>query len=175
MTQNVPSLLTQDGCAALQMASACLLLLAALHDFAFRTVPNWLSCLILTTGLILHTLDGHLLYSLGSVALLFVAAFVCWRCNVMGGGDVKLLAAAASLLPVGTRFNFVLLVAVAGGILALLYLILQRVIRTTSRQQRPSDIIRRVLKAERWRIARRGPIPYASAIAAGALCMILRG
>ncbi len=171
MTQNVPAVVAQS---TLFVAASCLLLAAALHDFAFRTVPNWLSCALLGIGLLIHSLDRHLLYSVGSVVILFVAAALCWRRGLMGGGDVKLLAAASSVLPVGGRFDFVLLVALAGGVLAMLYLILQRIIRTTS-HRKPTRIVGRILRAERWRIARRAPLPYASAIATGALCMIIIG
>ena len=92
----------------------------------------------------------------------------------MGGGDVKLLAASAALLPVGGRIEFSLWVAICGGVLAVLYLGLQRVIRTPSKAK-PQSLVGRIVKAERWRIARRGPLPYASAIAAGALVIVLGG
>jgi prepilin peptidase CpaA len=151
--------------------AACILVISALHDLAFRTVPNWASGVLLAAGVTRHILDHQLLYSLASVAILFVAAALCWRRGLMGGGDVKLLATAGSLLPAGTRFDYILLVALAGGVLALLYLVLQSLIRTTS-HRKPSGLIGRIVKAERWRIARRGPLPYASAIAAGALCTL---
>lgn len=174
MTQNVPIVIAQDANLILFAVVAGLLMAAAFHDLAFRTVPNWLSGVLLGLGLVKHTAQDGLPYSVGSVALIFILASFCWRRGLMGGGDVKLLSASASLVPVGGRLDFILFVAIAGGVLATIYLVLQRIISTPSRTQ-PSGIVGRVLKAERWRIARRGPLPYASAIAVGALCMISRG
>ena len=37
-----------------------------------------------------------------------------------------------------------------------------------------AKLIPRILRAERWRIRRHGPLPYASAIAAGAVFTLFR-
>ena len=174
MEQNVPVLIPSAALLVFYVAATILLVAAALHDLAFRTVPNWLSVAVLGIGVVRAGFDHRLLYSLTSAALLFIAAALCWRRGLMGGGDVKLLAASAALLPVGGWGEFLLLVALCGGVLAVIYLVLQHLIRTPSRA-RPWSLLGRVLKAERWRVARRGPLPYASAIAAGALLTVFGG
>lgn len=170
----MPTLLPYAAQVVFYSAATCLLVLAALHDLAFRTVPNWVSVAVFAMGIVAAVCDDHLLYSLGSAVILFVAAALCWRRGLMGGGDVKLLAASAALLPIGNRIEFILLVALCGGLVALVYLVLQRVIRTPSKA-RPQGLLGRILKAERWRVARRGSLPYASAIAAGALLIVFGG
>ena len=174
MEQNVPVLLPFAAMIVFYVAATVLLITAALHDLAFRTVPNWLSATVFGVGVVAAGFDHRLLYSLTSAVVLFVGAALCWRRGLMGGGDVKLLAASAALLPVGSWGEFLLLVALCGGFLALIYLVLQRLIRTPSRAK-PWSFLGRILKAERWRVARRGPLPYASAIAAGALLTVFGG
>ncbi len=95
----------------------------------------------------------------------------------MGGGDVKLLAAAALLLPPRLVPGYVLAVALAGGVLGLLYLGLGALLRRRAPRatpRRPATLLRRALRAEAWRIRRRGPLPYGCAIAAGALFAVLQ-
>lgn len=174
MEQYVPILLPYAVQAAFCVAAASLLVAAALHDVAFRTVPNWLSAAVLGIGVAAAVFNRHLLYSLASAAILFAVAALCWRRGLMGGGDVKLLAASGALLPIGGRIEFLLSVAICGGLLAVVYLILQRIIRTPSKAK-PRSLLGRILRAERWRLARRGPLPYASAIAAGALLIVFGG
>jgi prepilin peptidase CpaA len=85
----------------------------------------------------------------------------------MGGGDVKLLGAAALLVPPATVPHMLALVAFAGGILALIYLV-GRAVAPRPAGRRPHMLPLRILRAECWRIRRGGPLPYACAIAAGA-------
>src|SRR6202043_1185329 len=104
------------------------LLFAAAHDVAVRTVPNLVSLIVAIAGLGLNTFDGRLLQALFGGGLVFVAAWFCWRKNWIGGGDVKLLAACAFLVPPASLPEFMLSTAIAGGVLALLYLALARLL-----------------------------------------------
>ncbi len=86
----------------------------------------------------------------------------------MGGGDVKLLGAAALGVPAGSVLTFVAAVAITGGLLAAIYLAARRFI-SFPRSLRPTPLFARAVRVERWRMRRGGPLPYACAIAAGAL------
>jgi prepilin peptidase CpaA len=151
-----------------------LLLLAAAQDIQARLIPNWVSLALGLAGLSLRVASGELGLGLGVALAVFAVAFLAWRIGLMGGADVKLLAAAALLVPPSEVPALVLLIALWGGVLAILYLTLRPLLRLARSQvARPAGRLRRVLRAEAWRIRRGGPLPYAVAIAAGATQAIL--
>jgi prepilin peptidase CpaA len=150
-----------------------LLLAAGLHDAAARTIPNWIPLNLAVAGLVLRVQQGNVLTGIGIAALLLTILGVLWRHGFIGGGDMKLISAVALVLPPSGDFNFVLFMAVAGGMLALIYLALSFVVRRPSPGPR-HGLLARVLKAEAWRMSRRGPLPYALAIAAGALPIFIK-
>lgn len=157
---------------ALDGAAALLLLLAAFHDLGFRTVPNWVSAGIALDGLALRALHGGLPASCATALAMFILAAICWRHGWLGGGDVKLLGAAVLVFPASRALDFVLLTAIMGGVLALLYLALGRIVTAPAAGIRPGGALARVARAERWRIARGGPLPYAAAIASAGLLLL---
>jgi len=167
-----------------------LLLYAALHDLAARTVPNWLPLCMLALGIVARLMDHTLETGLIIAAATFAVLFAIWVLGYMGGGDVKLWAATALLIPPQLRpeLNFFLLVFVLGGLLGLIYLAMWPLLRRRLVRRRraalagvpmpmppapPRGLLRRALRAEAWRIGRRGPLPYACAIAAGAIMSLL--
>jgi prepilin peptidase CpaA len=168
MLHDPPSLLS----IALIVLCASALLVASLHDLVARTVPNWLAASIAMCGLGLRASDGNLRTGLLAATIVFICAALCWRRGLMGGGDVKLLAATALAVPPAAVLSFVAAVALAGGVLALLYLAGRRLVGKPS-APRPQNLFARVLRVEHWRISRGGPLPYACAIAAGGLFILL--
>lgn len=148
------------------------LLAAALHDLAARTIPNALCLAVAVAGLLLRTLVGDLPAGLLAAAAVFLLALLAWRCGAMGGGDVKLLAACALLPPPAAVPGLVLAVALAGGLLALVYLALGRLLPRPGAARR-AGLPGRALRAEAWRIRRGGPLPYAVAIALGTFFTLL--
>jgi prepilin peptidase CpaA len=155
--------------------AAVVLLSAVLHDVAFRTVPNWIPVVLLTAGIAIQETNGTLFTGLTAGLLIFLGAAFCWRRGWLGGGDVKLLAAAAVLVPPALAVNLLFDVALSGGGLALLYLGLARMLTPPSGAPRPPGLLRRICRAERYRICRRASLPYASAIAAGAFLVLFKG
>lgn len=161
---------------AIYMSGAVVALLAsaALRDFATRSVPNWIAAAISLIGLSLHFLSGHPLFAILTGTLVLAAALIPWHFGLLGGADVKLLAASAIAIPSGSLGNLLLAIALAGGVLAILYLALSYLIPRPTPGRR-TGLFRRVLKAEAWRIHRRGPLPYAAAIAAGTIVTLFPG
>jgi prepilin peptidase CpaA len=151
------------------------LLYAALHDVAFRTIPNWISVVLFLSGLLIRIRGGTLVPGLIAGLVIFLGAAFCWRRGWMGGGDVKLLASAAVLVPPALSACLLVDVALSGGILAVFYLALAQLVTRPSCPPRPLGLLRRICRAERYRVSRRGPLPYGSAIAAGALIALFRG
>ena len=164
------------------LLAAGLLVYAALHDIAARTVPNWLPAALLVLGLALRLRDHTLLSALAVAAGTFVLLLGPWIAGAMGGGDVKLWAATVLLIPplLPQELGFFLRVFIVGGVLAAVYLMLCQVLRrpqvalaAPGGGLRSGGLAARVLRVERWRIGRRAPLPYACAIAGGALLTLL--
>ena len=151
-----------------------MLLIAALHDIGTRTIPNWVSVCVAALGAVVRVHQHDLL--IGSIAgiLVFLAAAFGWRRGWMGGGDVKLLGACALLVAPRHVYGFVTLVALFGGVLALLYLVMAQVVPSPKRPL-PRNVFRRLLRVEQWRISRRFALPYGVAIVAGGITTLLKG
>ena len=150
--------------------AAALLLAASLHDIAARTIPNWIPAALATDGMLLQWLAGSLINGLAVGVAVFIAAALLWRRGLMGGGDVKLLAAAAVAVP--PVLALLATVALAGGVLALLYLLLRPLVAPPG-AARPASRLARIVRVERRRIQQGRALPYACAIAAGALFIMI--
>ncbi len=151
-----------------------LILAASLHDIATRTIPDRLVLALAAVGLTISVINGHVLGSLLAAGAIFVVTALCWRRGWIGGGDVKLLGAAALGLPPHSVFAFAAAVAFAGGLLAVLYLVARRLVPAPT-SLRPAGLFARAVRVERWRISRGGPLPYACAIAVGVLFVNVSG
>lgn len=156
------------------LIAAVLLAIAALLDIAFRQVPNWLPAALAVDGLALRLLSGELLAGALAGAAVFVACALLWRRGLMGGADVKLLGAAATVVPFHFVPSFVLFVALAGGVLALAYVAMRRVMPGPG-PRRPSALLARIARVERRRVRQCRSLPYACAIAAGAFITLAGG
>ena len=154
------------------LGATAALLCAVLTDVAFRLIPDWVPLALGALGVGLHLLDHRLPAAIACSGIMFALGYLCWRRGWLGGGDVKLLAAAAFLLPPGRVPGFVAAVALAGGVLALLYLALERLLGRHAPDgqaaRRPARL-RRILAIERRRIVRRSSLPYATAISVAAI------
>ena len=158
----------------LAAAVSCGLLLlcgAAVHDMAARTVPNRLAAAVAGCGLVAQFANGDLMWSILAALAVFVTAAFMWRRGWMGGGDVKLLGAAALLAPAASVPAMLAATALAGGALALPYAIARRRLKPP-RGARPPNLLARAWRAERWRLGRGGPMPYAVAIACGTIFVL---
>ncbi|WP_428487443.1 A24 family peptidase [Rhodopila sp.] len=166
--------MTFGGPSLLISLAAVALVFAALHDIAFRTVPNWVSAVLAADGLMLGSLNEHLWADLACGFAVFALATICWWRGWLGGGDVKLLGATTILVPPTLVPGYIAAVALAGGGLAVIYLLLERVI-PNPRRHHPAPLLWRVFVVECRRIHRRASLPYATAISAAALLMLAKG
>jgi prepilin peptidase CpaA len=159
--------------------SAILLAVASLNDIATRTMPDLPSIVLVVIGIAARLADGNAATALAASVGVFLLCGLCWRFGWLGGGDVKLLAACAWLVSPAQVPQLVLLTAIAGGVLACLYLTLNRVMKYASRAQacatRPQSLAARIWHVERWRIRRRAPLPYGCAIAVATLLTLAGG
>jgi len=158
---------------ALTIAAAGLLLVAAARDIMTRTVPNWMPLALAAVGATLAAANARLAWGLGFGLIIFVLCVVCWKRGWMGGADVKLLGAAAIAIGPSDAETFLVAVSLFGGLLALVYLA-GRFVMPRPAGKRPNRMLPRVLRIEAWRIRHRGPLPYACAIAAGSLFVLIK-
>lgn len=159
------------------LAGASLLVFAAMHDIAARTIPNSVSLALAALGLLLRAAEGQFVGSLLLGGLVFAICTACWLRGWMGGGDVKLLTAAAVFVPPATVGQMIVATSLFGGAVAVVYLLARLFARRVALRTRPAPraFLARVLRAEHWRLLRGSPLPYGSAIAAGTLFVIFSG
>ena len=159
---------------------AALLLLAAWNDIATRLIRNIIPVSIGALGILLRLDAGLLpaLYSLILAQVIFLLllwfAFRGW----LGGGDAKLAAALTLALPPAMVWDFITATTVCGGILALPYIVMARLLPFAPSLARAwhggsgpasASILNRIARAESRRLRQGGPLPYAVAIAAGGI------
>ena len=163
---------------ACALAASALLLLAAWCDLATRTIPDGVSIALAALGLLMRVAEGPIaaMVSLLLAAVLFAAFLPLHARGAIGGGDVKLITALAIGLspPATARFPShhgdgrrrarpaLPLPAPSSAALAVL---------VPQPQAWPP---RRILALERRRVSRRGPLPYAVAIAAGGILTLMK-
>jgi len=139
------------------VATALLLLAtAAWSDIASRRIPNWISGALVAVyalGALLAPAATEALGSLAVAGVVFGVASALFAWGKLGGGDVKLLTAVALFAGAGRIAELLLMIALAGGALALALLLPRRF------PVLPAPIQGRLVQAE---------LPYGVAIAAGA-------
>jgi len=113
------------------IAVAIALCWAAATDLRYRRISNRLSLTIVGLFLVFSVtqlLQGEswksaLVWPAVSAFLVFVAGAALFAAHLMGGGDVKLLAAIALFAGPALGLSFVLYVTIAGGFVALVTLL----------------------------------------------------
>lgn len=138
----------------LSAAAAIALLIASYHDIRHRSIPNWLPLSVAAAGLLKWLVLGQLapaLWAAAAAAIVFAVSALMFTQGWIGGGDVKLGTAVVFFLGAPATLQFLVLMALAGGALAIVLLIVSR-----GASERPT-------------------IPYGVAIAAAAIAMMALG
>ena len=150
------------------LAMLALLMAGAWRDVATRTIPDSVSIGLVAIGVLARILEGPSALALSSATalVLFVVLLVAFSRGLLGGGDVKVMTALALGLSPLDSYRLVIATAIAGGILAIAYLLLSAQATRQDGTKRKS-LLGRVVAVEAWRIRRHGPLPYGVAIAAG--------
>jgi prepilin peptidase CpaA len=143
------------------LAFPLLLLYAAWHDVSTMTIPNWVSISLaalfiptaMAAGLSWNEIGFHLVF--GAIVLAVCAGL--FYLSVFGGGDAKVIAAAALWIGLAASAPFVMGMALAGGVLAGVLIVLRRMKISSTKAW-----LNRLMSPEEG-------APYAVAIAVGAL------
>lgn len=106
---------------AVEIVLAILVLAAAIYDFRYRRIPNWLVLTGICAGFALNGFFfglgglGRAAAGFGLAAAIYLPMFAL---RAMGGGDVKLMVAVGSLAGASNWFALFLITAIVGGIMA---------------------------------------------------------
>jgi Flp pilus assembly protein protease CpaA len=146
-----------------------LLLYVATIDVATRLIRNEICLALALLGIAAQLASPmQLAQSLIAAAILLLLLLVIYQRGSIGGGDVKLLVALAIGLPVTGVFQLLSITALAGGVLALVHLVMRH-LPYPKLAPAGSSLVRRVYAIERWRHLRHAPLPYGVAIACGGI------
>jgi len=148
-----------------------LLALAAWRDLALRLIPDWISVALAIMGvgtrLAVSWLD--LAFSVLTAILIFFLLVMAFSRGLLGGGDVKLASALVLWLSPPACYSFLVMTALAGGVLALAHLALRYVGPIPTLEVGGPRLVRVELK----RIRAGGPLPYGVAIMVGGAWSLL--
>ena len=129
----------------LLMALAAMLLAACWCDLKARTIPNLLNLAIALLAIPFWWSIGLGLWpdaalQIGVAALVFGLFAIAFALGVMGGGDVKLVAAIALWLPAQSVLALLFIMSVAGGVLTLAMLIRHKLGRKAGQLEIPYGV-----------------------------------
>ena len=152
-----------------------LLVIACITDVRWRRIPNALVLVLALTGFAFSVTTEPWLPGLMRAFSGLVLGFSIWIlfhiAGGMGAGDVKMFAAAAAWLGPGGAWRAALVAALAGGVLSLVALVLQR--RTREGLERVAMSVSLFSLAPLGKVAADQPrktyLPYGVALACGAL------
>lgn len=109
-------------------------LTAAVYDFRFRRIPNWLNLAGVLAGITVNTwisgLSG-LKSSAAGLGLAFAVYIVLYLLRAMGAGDVKLMAALGAIAGPDAWIRIFLLACILGGVIAIILLLTKGRVATT--------------------------------------------
>lgn len=145
---------------------------SAVIDLKERRIPNQLVLVVAGSGLVLALMfrPDPLWTSLLVAGLLIVVLGALGHGGILGFGDVKLIAAASLLVGPGHVAGLLVAIALAGGVLSVVYLggyfaLRQLPVRAAGVARR--GVLRRLVRIERARIAAGRSVPYGVAICGG--------
>ncbi len=162
------------------LASLVALFAAAVADARTRRIPNELVLVVLTFGMALRLASGAAMLWLSlliAVALFVIGAWLT-RHDVIGGGDAKMIAAVTVLVAPVLVPVLLLSIALAGGVLACLYLSAAWFARrSTPFLPAPAHAggFDRFVRLEVARLRANEPMPYGVAIFGGTVTVIVTG
>lgn len=124
---------------------AVALVAAAVGDIRTRTIPNGLTLAIALAAIPFWWLADLALWPdvalrIGIAALVFAIFAAAFACRLMGGGDVKLLAAIALWLPPSAVMMLIVIMSLAGGALTLAMAIRHKLTRREGQLEIPYGV-----------------------------------
>ncbi len=116
--------------ALLAFAALCIFAAAAVTDIRTRRIPNSLVLVLAALGLLRLGVDlwtgstgAEVGLDLALAAVVFLGGTAIFAVGLMGGGDVKLVAAASVWFGTAGTIDFLIATVLAGGVLACVFLV----------------------------------------------------
>ena len=150
-----------------------LLLPALYYDIAERRIPNKLIAIfliVIPAALWIVQGSSVLPSHLAAAVIVFLLVFVFWLLGWLGAGDVKLLSLVALTVGLSQVTELLLNTALCGLPLAVAAIVLKGTFRQTGK--RIFAVVRGTPASEMEQEANQAKLPYAVAIAAGAVLTV---
>lgn len=135
-------------------------------DAARMKISNWVSITLFgsfAAFAIIHFQINTIVMHISVASAVFLVGFVCYVFHGMGGGDVKFLTTTSVWMGPGKVLQFLFDVAILGGLLALVALLVHHVIAPRLCNPK-SQLVRTIMQR-----SRSGRIPYGIPIGCAAL------
>ena len=152
----------------LSAVATVVFLIASYHDIRHRSIPNSLPVAVVAVAAVKWLLIGQFtpaLWALAAAAAAFAVTAMLFAQGWIGGGDVKLLSATIFFLGAPAAPRFLLLMALIGGVIAVLIML-----AATRVRRRPA-----VETGAPPAVSEAPTIPYGVAIATAAITVIALG
>ena len=111
------------------LVGVALFIVAAYRDVKTFRIPNVLVAAVALLAVVRLIVIGDpnvALYTVGASFALLIVGFVLFWQGFIGGGDAKLVAAAAMLVGYSDLFGFLFLMSLCGGLVSLATLVIRR-------------------------------------------------
>lgn len=151
------------------IAAALAVLMAAHRDLREFRIPNECSILLLVLyPLHVWLSPGHIYVVSGAVVatVVFAAGYLVHAIGRFGGGDVKLIASLSLWSGPALISDFLIVTALAGGVMAIVYMSRFRLALAYSFERIGDERVRDNILAEQ--------LPYGLAIAAGGFAVLIQ-
>lgn len=130
--------------APMLLTLAAMLVAAMVTDVHARVIPNGLNAAIailsLPWWLAADLTAAEMALQVAIAFGLLVVFGLCFAAGMMGGGDVKLIAALALWLPAGAIVTMLVWMAIGGGVLTLLMVIVHHLRKAPERIEIPYGV-----------------------------------
>jgi prepilin peptidase CpaA len=134
------------------LAGIVLFVVAAYGDIKIFKIPNKLVIAVAVLGVLRLIIIGDPSFAIHTVAvttIVFIVVFLMFWRGLVGGGDAKLITAAALLVGYNSLLNFLLVMSLCGGLVSLVVLVMH------------------------WVSSQPKAVPYGAAVAGGAIVTLL--
>lgn len=153
-----------------------ILVVVAYEDVRTRRIPNALSLATAALGLLRVAFAAEVIdagYTLAAAIIILTITFALFQLGAIGGGDAKILPATALLIGYRELLDFLFLMSLCGGVLALAALAAER-LDLCSRRFRREAYLPSTGQSDPAPVApKRSTVPYGVAVAiAGVITLI---